>query len=103
MFKQDLEVVDTLRRDAVNVREPHPSGVKKLQAYAAQLVWIGGKFPIDVRCGCPFLVLSEDLENCCRDANAWVCFRLAPSLRGILPWATTPSGRWSETTSNTSS
>lgn len=49
MFRQDLDVIDALRRDAVNVREPHPSGVKKLQAYAAQLVWISGKFPIDVR------------------------------------------------------
>ncbi|EFQ34852.1 BRO1-like domain-containing protein [Colletotrichum graminicola M1.001] len=48
MFRQDLEVIDALRRDAVNVREPHPSGVKKLQAYAGQLVWIGGKFPIDI-------------------------------------------------------
>jgi programmed cell death 6-interacting protein len=49
MFRQDLDVIDALRRDAVNVREAHPSGVKKLQAYAAQLVWISGKFPIDVR------------------------------------------------------
>ena len=48
MFKQDLEVINTLRRDAVYVREPHASGLKKIAAYAAQLVWIGGKFPIDV-------------------------------------------------------
>lgn len=48
MFRQDLEVIDALRRDAVNVREAHPSGVKKLQAYAGQLVWMGGKFPIDI-------------------------------------------------------
>ncbi|KAI0547402.1 BRO1-like domain-containing protein [Xylaria curta] len=48
MFRQDLDVIDALRRDAVNVREPHPSGVKKLQAYGAQLVWIAGKFPIDI-------------------------------------------------------
>ncbi|KAI1418033.1 BRO1-domain-containing protein [Hypoxylon sp. FL1857] len=48
MFRQDLEVIDALRRDAVNVREPHPSGVARLQAYAGQLVWIGGKFPIDI-------------------------------------------------------
>ncbi|KAI0025186.1 BRO1-like domain-containing protein [Xylariomycetidae sp. FL0641] len=48
MFRQDLEVIDQLRRDAINVREPHPSGIKKLQAYAGQLVWIGGKFPIDI-------------------------------------------------------
>ncbi|POS77846.1 BRO1-like domain-containing protein [Diaporthe helianthi] len=48
MFRHDLEVVDALRRDATNVREAHPSGIKKLQAYAAQLVWISGKFPIDI-------------------------------------------------------
>lgn len=53
MFRHDLEVVDALRRDATNVREAHPSGVKKLQAYAAQLVWISGKFPIDVRARFP--------------------------------------------------
>ncbi len=53
MFRQDLEIIDTLRRDAVNVREAHPSGIKKLQAYAAQLVWIGGKFPIDVNTAHP--------------------------------------------------
>lgn len=49
MFKQDLEVIDNLRREAINVREPHVSGIKKITAYAAQLVWMGGKFPIDVR------------------------------------------------------
>lgn len=49
MFRHDLEVIDALRRDAVNIREAHPSGIKKLQVYAAQLVWISGKFPIDVR------------------------------------------------------
>jgi programmed cell death 6-interacting protein len=57
MFKQDLEVIDALRRDAVNVREAHPSGVKKLQAYAAQLVWVGGKFPLDVSRLSPRLLL----------------------------------------------
>ncbi|KAG5982369.1 serine/threonine protein kinase prr1 [Claviceps digitariae] len=48
MFKHDLDVIDALRQDAVNVREPHPSGAKKLKAYAAQLTWISGKFPIDI-------------------------------------------------------
>ena len=48
MFKQDLEVIDALRRDAVHVREPHTSGIKKISAYAGQLAWMGGKFPIDV-------------------------------------------------------
>lgn len=48
MFKADLEVIDKLRKDAVFVREPHTSGLKKIAAYAAQLVWMGGKFPIDI-------------------------------------------------------
>ena len=50
MFKHDLEAIDTLRVDAVTSLEAHTSGIRKLSAYAAQLVWIGGKFPIDVRC-----------------------------------------------------
>jgi programmed cell death 6-interacting protein len=49
MFRHDLDVIDSLRRDAVNSRDAHPSGIKKLQAYAGQLVWMSGKFPIDVR------------------------------------------------------
>lgn len=49
MFKYDLERIDILRADAVNSIEPHVSGIRKLAAYAAQLVWISGKFPIDVR------------------------------------------------------
>ncbi|KAI2642140.1 pH-response regulator protein palA/RIM20 [Xylaria nigripes] len=48
MFRHDLDTIDALRKDAVNVREPHPSGIVKLQAYAAHLVWISGKFPIDI-------------------------------------------------------
>jgi hypothetical protein len=48
MFKHDLETIDKLRADAVNTLEAHVSGIRKITAYAAQLVWIGGKFPIDV-------------------------------------------------------
>ncbi|MCJ1380577.1 pH-response regulator protein palA/rim20 [Xylographa soralifera] len=48
MFKHDLETIDTLRIDAVTSLEAHTSGIRKLAAYAAQLVWIGGKFPIDI-------------------------------------------------------
>ncbi|KAL1836441.1 hypothetical protein VTJ49DRAFT_5150 [Mycothermus thermophilus] len=48
MFRNDLQVIDALRRDAVNSQDPHPSAIKKLQAYAAQLVWVSGKFPIDI-------------------------------------------------------
>jgi programmed cell death 6-interacting protein len=47
-FARDLEIIDQLRKDAVNSVEPHSSGVRKIQAYAAQLVWMGGKFPVDV-------------------------------------------------------
>ncbi|KAL6714887.1 pH-response regulator protein palA/rim20 [Lecanora helva] len=48
MFVRDMEAIDKLRTDAVNTLEPHVSGIRKLTAYAAQLVWIGGKFPIDI-------------------------------------------------------
>ena len=48
MFTRDLEKIDQIRSDAVNVREPHVSGVRKLLVYSAQLVWLSGKFPIDV-------------------------------------------------------
>ena len=48
MFSQDLEVIDKLRTEAVTSLEAHVSGIKKISSYAAQLVWIGGKFPIDV-------------------------------------------------------
>ncbi|KAL1393414.1 BRO1-like domain-containing protein [Phyllosticta capitalensis] len=48
MFAADLEAIDSLRSSAINSIEPHTSGVRKLQAYAAQLVWIGGKFPVDI-------------------------------------------------------
>lgn len=49
MFARDLETIGQLRAAAVGALEPHASGVRKIQAYAAQLVWIAGKFPIDVR------------------------------------------------------
>ena len=48
MFKNDLQEIDMLRMDAINVIEPHVSGLMKLGKYAAQLRWIMGKFPIDV-------------------------------------------------------
>ncbi|KAK7550846.1 BRO1-like domain-containing protein [Phyllosticta citricarpa] len=48
MFTADLDAIDSLRSSAINSIEPHASGVRKLQAYAAQLVWIGGKFPVDI-------------------------------------------------------
>ena len=48
MFAQDLQVIDTLRSEAINLREPHASGIKKLQTYAGQLAWVSGKFPLDI-------------------------------------------------------
>jgi programmed cell death 6-interacting protein len=48
MFTRDLEVIDQIRNDAINVREPHVSGERKILMYTAQLVWMSGKFPTDV-------------------------------------------------------
>lgn len=48
MFVRDLASIDKIRAEAVNCLEAHTSGIRKLTAYAAQLIWIGGKFPIDV-------------------------------------------------------
>ena len=48
MFTADLVAIDQLRTDAINVQEPHQSGIRKLAEYAAQLQWISGKFPIDI-------------------------------------------------------
>ena len=48
MFIRDMEAIDKLRAEAVNSLEAHTSGIRKMTAYAAQLVWMGGKFPIDV-------------------------------------------------------
>jgi programmed cell death 6-interacting protein len=83
MFKQDLETIDRLRSDAVTLLEPHVSGIKKLSAYAAQLVWIGGKFPIDIGVEFPwFPALGFNLdrpvvENNIRFELANVLFNLA--------------------------
>lgn len=53
MFAEDLMIIDRLRSEAVNVQEPHFSGISRLVTYAAQLKWLGGKFPIDVRRSLP--------------------------------------------------
>ncbi|KAF2490964.1 BRO1-domain-containing protein [Lophium mytilinum] len=48
MFKEDLETIDKLRSTAAHAQDAHNSNIPKLQAYAAQLVFLGGKFPIDI-------------------------------------------------------
>lgn len=48
MFADDLLIIDRLRAEAINVQEPHVTGISRLVTYAAQLKWLGGKFPIDV-------------------------------------------------------
>ncbi|KAA8619503.1 pH-response regulator protein palA/RIM20 [Pyrenophora tritici-repentis] len=48
MFTKDLETIEKLRSVAVHAQEPHPSNIPKLQQYAAQLIWLSGKFPIDI-------------------------------------------------------
>ncbi len=59
MFTRDFEAIDKLRTSAVNSLEPHVSGIKKLTAYAAQLVFMGGKFPIDVSVLLAFLLYKD--------------------------------------------
>lgn len=77
MFTEDLKTIDKLRADAVSVTEPHPTGIKRIQMYAAQLVWLGGKFPIDVgvdftwfpslgyNMGTPSKCSEADVCRCC--------------------------------------
>jgi programmed cell death 6-interacting protein len=48
VFTKDIELIDQLRTAAVQANDTHISGILKLQSYAAQLVWIAGKFPIDI-------------------------------------------------------
>ncbi|EGE08160.1 pH-response regulator protein palA/RIM20 [Trichophyton equinum CBS 127.97] len=48
MFAEDFIIIDQMRSDAISLQEPHESGIARLVIYAAQLKWIGGKFPIDV-------------------------------------------------------
>lgn len=48
MFTKDLETIEKMRSTAIHAQEPHPSNIPKLQSYAAQLVWISGKFPVDI-------------------------------------------------------
>ncbi|KAF2745586.1 BRO1-domain-containing protein [Sporormia fimetaria CBS 119925] len=48
MFKTDMQTVEKLRARAIHAQEPHASNIIKLQVYAAQLVWLSGKFPIDL-------------------------------------------------------
>ena len=48
MFTKDLEAIEKLRSQATHAQEPHPSNIPKLQQYAAQLVWLSGKFPVDI-------------------------------------------------------
>jgi programmed cell death 6-interacting protein len=48
MFTHDLETIEKLRTKATHAQEPHPSNIPKLQQYAAQLVWLSGKFPVDI-------------------------------------------------------
>lgn len=92
MFVGDLEAIDKLRADAVNSLEPHISGIKKLTAYAAQLVWMGAKFPIDV--SPPHGRMADHAEelNSLGRASWGLTFRfprLAWTSHGILPLDTT--------------
>lgn len=62
-FARDLDLIDHLRKDAVAATEGHSSGVRKIQAYVAQLVWMGGKFPVDVSAGRQMRALGSETDG----------------------------------------
>lgn len=64
MFARDLETIDELRKAAAHTLEAHTSGIRKLQVYTAQLVWIGGKFPIDVGIWIDLILASKLTSSC---------------------------------------
>ena len=83
MFADDLREIDRLRNDAINVREAHVSGMKRLQIYAAQLRYLGGKFPIDIGVDFPWYPAlgydrdKPELQNNLRFELANILFNLA--------------------------
>ena len=93
MFTDDLQLIDQMRADAINVQEPHVSGIKRLTAYAAQLRWIGGKFPIDIGVDFPwypalgFHTSTPVLQNNIRFELANVLYNIA-ALYSQLAFAT---------------
>ena len=93
MFAEDLQLIDQIRTDAINVHEPHISGIKRLAGYAAQLRWIGGKFPIDLGVEFPwypalgFNTSQPILQNNIRFELANILFNLA-ALYSQLAFAT---------------
>ncbi|ERF70648.1 pH-response regulator protein palA/RIM20 [Endocarpon pusillum Z07020] len=83
MFKEDLQLIDGMREEAISVQEPHISGIRRLTAYAAQLRWIGGKFPIDIGIDFPwypalgFNTATPVLQNNIRFELANILYNLA--------------------------
>ncbi|EHY54490.1 pH-response regulator protein palA/RIM20 [Exophiala dermatitidis] len=83
MFADDLREIDGLRDDAITVQEPHVSGIRCLAQYAAQLRYLGGKFPIDIGVDFPWypaLGYDKDkpvIQNNLRFELANILFNLA--------------------------
>jgi programmed cell death 6-interacting protein len=83
MFREDLQLIDQMREEAIAVQEPHISGISRLTAYAAQLRWIGGKFPIDIGVDFPwypalgFNTATPILQNNIRFELANILYNLA--------------------------
>ncbi|KAL2837662.1 BRO1-like domain-containing protein [Aspergillus pseudodeflectus] len=83
MFADDLLLIDRLRSEAIDVQEPHISGVTRLVTYAAQLKWLAGKFPVDVGVEFPwypafgFNTSRPDSQNNIRFELANIIFNLA--------------------------
>ncbi|KPI44089.1 pH-response regulator protein palA/RIM20 [Cyphellophora attinorum] len=99
-FNDQLRAIDQLRDSAINVLEPHVSGLAKLQRYIAQLQYISGKFPVEIGVEFPWYpsigynTTKAVLQNSLRYELANVLFNLA-ALYTQLAFAlnrTTPEG-----------
>lgn len=44
-FKDDCNTIEYLREEAINMTEPHKTGIEKLTTYAAQLRYMVGQSP----------------------------------------------------------
>lgn len=48
IFTDDLSTLNQLRNNAVSITSPSQEAMSTLLAYAGQLSWLVGKFPVDV-------------------------------------------------------
>ncbi|EGC42025.1 conserved hypothetical protein [Histoplasma capsulatum var. duboisii H88] len=62
IFAEDLLIIDRLRMDAINVQEPHISGISRLVTYAAQLKYQYKTLRANIRKPTPIIVSQNNLR-----------------------------------------